>query len=250
MRHILIVTIMVLVLLPEQQAKAHAAHTHTHTHTPALAAEYCNSSDSLHLSDELRDSAKDDVSMMEVGLLTVQVQMESLQSLEIDPSFNGKLPIEWVHVPKAGSSFLQTLLHIQGICPGLPPDFEISSEKINNLTQVIIPALFQSPDPEWKCNASAIDLAPGRRFHAGIEFLPEGGFNAGKGHFMMMMRQPEQRLLSNWQFCQTDGFCLTMKFDTLEQFKVVNAGCVTKMLTRAEPIEGFFLHRLHRHPQR
>jgi len=266
MRCSLVVTFMVLVLLPGQQVAMHAAHTDKHTHT-----ECSNSVDSLHLSEELAHAADDDVSTMGIELLqvgmklsaaaavrrddenstvqvqpewlqwaaavrrdnetnnTVQVQPEWLQSSEIDPSFNGALPIEWVHVPKTGSSFLQTLLHIQGVCPGLPLDFEIPKQMIESY----------AIDPEWKCSASAIDLRYGRKQHAGIEALPEGGFNEGKGHFMMMMRQPEQRMLSMWNYYQPPNQKYLHSFNIFSFDRFINAtsGCVAKMLTRAAPLE-------------
>lgn len=141
------------------------------------------------------------------------------QSLQVDSSFQGLLPIEWVHVPKAGSSFLNTLIHIPGACPGLPTDLFVSSDIFGD--DLMNEKFVSTYHPLQNCNSSVLDVNDGRILHYGIELLPEGGFNAGKGHFMMFMRQPEQRYLSSYHFSLKHG----------RQFAFM-PGLVTKMLAR------------------
>lgn len=144
--------------------------------------------------------------------------LQRSRSPDIDPSFEGKLPIEWVHVPKTGSSFLNTLLRIEGACPNLPNGLGQALERLT------IP-------PSW-CNASVLDTDFSRTQHGGIDFRP--GFNAGKGRFMMFMRQPEQRLLSQIYF-KTDVVPDPEKYMPFEPAVEQESGCVTKMLVGALP---------------
>jgi len=156
------------------------------------------------------------------------------QAAQIDPSFEGLLPIEWVHVPKTGTSFINTLYHIPGVCPGLPSSAMVSDK--SNIDGTLFKARY---DLENMCNSSNIDLHRGT--HYGIEgethppFGPlapvlgidirEGGpgWSVGKGRFMMMMRQPERRFLSARHFAEETGLAQ----------EHAEPGCVTKMLTRS-----------------
>mmetsp|Transcript_111449 Transcript_111449/g.249095 ORF Transcript_111449/g.249095 Transcript_111449/m.249095 type:complete len:286 (+) Transcript_111449:62-919(+) len=144
------------------------------------------------------------------------------QSPQVDSSLQGALPIEWVHVPKAGSSFLNTLIHIPGVCPALPTDLYVSQETMGFHCMPYFEAHYV---PFISCNTSAWD--PHRLGHPGIEKLPPGGFEAGKGHFMMMFRQPEQRFLSSYYYKDEKE-----EHMDLEVLKLENSGCYTKMLTR------------------
>jgi hypothetical protein len=141
----------------------------------------------------------------------LKIQTEGWQQPAIDPSL---LPIEFVHVPKTGSSFINTLLHIPGACSNLPDDPQEIERQIN--AHFILPA-------SWRCNASVVDTARGRLAHTVIARLPEGGFERGQGRFMMMMRQPEQRLLSANAYMPDSEVTLATIGDI--------SGCVTKMLT-------------------
>eukprot|EP00931_Biecheleriopsis_adriatica_P079634 TRINITY_DN53019_c0_g1_i1.p1 TRINITY_DN53019_c0_g1~~TRINITY_DN53019_c0_g1_i1.p1 ORF type:complete len:305 (+),score=22.51 TRINITY_DN53019_c0_g1_i1:74-988(+) len=152
---------------------------------------------------------------------------------QIHESFHGKLPIEWVHVPKAGQSFLNTLIHIPGVCPGLPEDLIISVESTGGYPRGGgLPRLAKRFEEMYKpaltCNRSTWDLR--RIRHEGINAVP--GFNAGKGRFMAFFRQPEQRLLSDVYYSRqvTGGHGLT-----LEEALVSRSGLQTKILTRSDP---------------
>lgn len=137
---------------------------------------------------------------------------------DVDSSFDGKLPIEWVHVGKAGSSFINTLAHIRGACPGLPEDRLV----VDDSHWDILGALY-------RCNSSVLDTARMRTHHPGIESFPPGGYEAGKGHYMMFLRQPEQRDLSNYYY---QGFDQSDIF-SLDTFLPMHQGHMTKILTRA-----------------
>jgi hypothetical protein len=151
------------------------------------------------------------------------------QSPQVDSSLSGLLPIEWVHVRKSGTSFMYTLFHTKGACPNMPKEAEIDFNES-----------FDAQLEEWKCNASVVDLD--RFWHHGIEYRPPGGFNSAKGRFMMMMRQPEQRILSEYNFyCENRNRKNKNKTidKTLEDIVAERRGCVTQMLTSNERRSSF-----------
>lgn len=80
-------------------------------------------------------------------------------------------------------------------------------------------------DPLWGCHSSVLDL--NRAGHTGVDNYPVGGFEAGKGRFMMMMRQPEQRLMSSYTFRDNFG-------ETVSDVVQLQAGCMTKMLRKGK----------------
>merc|ERR1712179_671204 len=75
------------------------------------------------------------------------------------------------------------------------------------------------------CNASHWDVSIKRIDHTGIEERPKGGFEAGKGRFMIFLRQPEQRLLSQHYFKH--------RGTSMKHMKKFYSGVATKMLTRS-----------------
>mmetsp|Transcript_55662 Transcript_55662/g.99116 ORF Transcript_55662/g.99116 Transcript_55662/m.99116 type:complete len:311 (+) Transcript_55662:60-992(+) len=128
-------------------------------------------------------------------------------------------PIEWMHVPKCGSSFVNSIVQIPGACTGIPPDY--TYEDINSsspLTQFQEVARQQCKD--------GIDAD--RVMHPGVEDIP--GWEEGKGRFMIMLRRPEQRLLSFYYFFLQE-LNYTLSSDTLSKY----GGCVVKTLVRKFP---------------
>mmetsp|Transcript_48020 Transcript_48020/g.128502 ORF Transcript_48020/g.128502 Transcript_48020/m.128502 type:complete len:343 (-) Transcript_48020:9-1037(-) len=105
------------------------------------------------------------------------------------PKLAQALPVHWVHVPKSGSSFLNALIHLPGVCPSYPDDLVLSRETLGDR---FLDNFTQSYHPEREC--------PGMfQWHTGHESLDwewGPGWERGRGHFMIMLRQPEQRLLS------------------------------------------------------
>mmetsp|Transcript_81162 Transcript_81162/g.173675 ORF Transcript_81162/g.173675 Transcript_81162/m.173675 type:complete len:326 (+) Transcript_81162:52-1029(+) len=163
------------------------------------------------------------------------------QSSQVDPSLQPFLPIEYVHVEKTGTSILNTLMHIPGVCPLLPSNAIISQEMGNSATSVANWWTFANDVATRACNSWAWDVEGGmygRLGHYGIEKAPEGGFSAGSGRFMMIMRQPEQRMVSKWHYYTTVSdncplFCVRKTIGTpKDDFFSSHEGEVTKILTR------------------
>lgn len=189
------------------------------------------------------------------------------ESQEIDPALQAVMPIEWVHIPKCGSSFEATLLFSTGVCSNLPDPKDVLAdmhytldlrcdrlhhgpshtaslalysrhEKLKGarleqnmkLDSQDAHFVFCDVPADWKCNESAMDTSIARRAHAGLEFKP--GFKNAKGRFMMFLRQPEQRLLSNYNFSMDISRTLP-KTTSIEDYIDMDSGMVTKTLTRA-----------------
>jgi len=137
---------------------------------------------------------------------------------EVDSAFDGVLPILWLHVPKTGTSFLQTLASTPGACPNFIPDLRREYSILY----------------DGKCNNSVFDTEYfARSVHPGIEDLP-GGFEAGRGRFMTFMRQPEQRFLSMVHYTEhgRNADRVLKPGATLDGKKQLFAGWATKMLVR------------------
>jgi len=133
-------------------------------------------------------------------------------------SFDGLLPIQWIHVPKTGTSFVNTLASI----PGARPPFHPASLADYSILY------------DGKCNDSVFDTKFfAHSVHPGIEDLP-GGFEAGKGRFMTFLREPEQRFLSMVHYEQhgRDTDRILTPGTTLDDKKLFFAGWATKMLVR------------------
>jgi len=190
------------------------------------------------LSDETSLLQKTNQFKRRAGIQADQAAGQGQHSPIIDASFDGKLPIEWVHVPKTGTSFLNTLVHIPGVCPGLPTDFVVNDLNLAwadnvGIFQYALGEKMQGLVPY--CNPSYLDLARQRMGHYGIEGIP--GFEAGKGHFMMFMRQPEQKIMSLLRY-DAKAPMVSAWFDlsNITEFCARRAGEVTKMLARAGEI--------------
>lgn len=146
--------------------------------------------------------------------------------VEPEPSLLGDaFPLEWVRVPKTGLSFVNTLIHMRGACPGLPEALYVSAETMGDYGSTMR-AFLKKYQPEKKCNASILDVSEARLWHHGIEHAPRGGFRKGKGRFVTFLRQPEQRVLSWMHFRPNEKREYTLR---------AHSGEATKMLTRSSP---------------
>mmetsp|Transcript_65440 Transcript_65440/g.140008 ORF Transcript_65440/g.140008 Transcript_65440/m.140008 type:complete len:348 (+) Transcript_65440:16-1059(+) len=170
----------------------------------------------------------------------LKIHSEEEHEYYYPPSLQAVMPIEWVHVPKCGTSFVNTLIHIPGFCPGFAEDFVVSAEAHTlplGQTDTLGEANFALHNTTELCNTSTWDTH--RIAHHSIDFRPSGGFNAGKGRFMMFVRQPEQLLLSSYQFYVLAPPMGNPPFTTLTDFIPKREGIVTKILTRAGPYAGW-----------
>lgn len=143
-------------------------------------------------------------------------------------------PIAWVHCPKCGSSFANALIHSPGVCPNLPEDVSVPAEP-NPLS-----TFFREDYPKD-------EYCPGGFTPFHIYRAPPGHESVGdvyeqvKGNAVMMLRQPEQRILSVLHHRRM-GLKPHLKWkghstrrDELNntEFAEIESGCMVKMLTRA-----------------
>jgi|EP00927_Polykrikos_kofoidii_P067773 hypothetical protein len=111
------------------------------------------------------------------------------------------LPLFWVHVPKCSSAVLNAVMHLPGVCPGLGtaitdyycsdynPDCEVD-KFLRDHAGDIEPSNFSGESPA--CNG----LILRNDTHSGID----SWYNSMKGRGVIMLRQPEQRLISGYYY--------------------------------------------------
>jgi len=140
-------------------------------------------------------------------------------------------PLYWLHIPKCNSGFGRSLLLLPGVCD----DMSESSKSI-----LFDPYFFEAPiywDPQNPPNKEC----------QGIMDVEDYKFGAHRGigpiysehvrnHGMVILRQPEQRILSawnddyhSWPWDSYDGRAP----QNVSEFVSAVSGCATKMLTRA-----------------
>jgi hypothetical protein len=133
-------------------------------------------------------------------------------------------PMAWVHVPKTGSTFLNVLLLHPGICPSWPAT-----------KAVVSPDIFEELNASVFCpGAFSTTYHPvGPMGHDGIGDVYEA--NAGRG--VIMLRQPEQRLMSGYLHVTNESRPHGWPHpeappENFREYADVMSGCVVKMLTR------------------
>lgn len=105
------------------------------------------------------------------------------------------LPIAWVHVPKCGSSFLNFLVHLPGVCPGVPDDLIISYKTFGEMHAYGFEHQYKALDKDGACPGGFSHIGG----HDGVDPKWDTVYN---GHAATMLRQPEQRLLSDYHYGQ------------------------------------------------
>lgn len=149
-------------------------------------------------------------------------------------------PISWVHVPKCGTSFINTLFRHRGICPnfddhylisraktGLPDEVQAALDSNRGLAAVDLSAFYAEHYkdlPQW---CPGLDSQVQGFGHKGVE----GNWPRLAGHSAIMVRQPQQRIISAYNHGRhLCPWC--NKSTTLAEYAAVARGCTTRMLTR------------------
>mmetsp|Transcript_44281 Transcript_44281/g.99146 ORF Transcript_44281/g.99146 Transcript_44281/m.99146 type:complete len:329 (-) Transcript_44281:42-1028(-) len=96
------------------------------------------------------------------------------------------LPMTWVHIPKCGSSFLNTLVHMKDFCPGIQVNTPVDQDTFGGY-EYLFNFIAQCSS---LCDTTMLYCPK-----VPHECLGED-WEAGKGTFVGMFRQPEQRILS------------------------------------------------------
>ena len=127
-----------------------------------------------------------DLQLNEVDFLQRALEMDSpaIRRWKASPMF-------WLHIPKCGTSFYNTVLHMPGACPGLGANVSIDDEQFGKCFEVGI----RTKCFTW-CNQALVHCDfPPQNTH---KYLVDEMYDEFKGHFVALFRQPEQRLLSAW----------------------------------------------------
>uniref|UniRef100_A0A7S1LB91 Uncharacterized protein n=1 Tax=Alexandrium catenella TaxID=2925 RepID=A0A7S1LB91_ALECA len=104
-------------------------------------------------------------------------------------------PMAWFHVPKCGSSLENLLIHLPGLCPGVPDDIVVSVETFGENHNSAFKKAYRPLDQDGACPGSFTHWGA----HDGADPDWETMYN---GHAITMLREPEQRLLSGYNYGQ------------------------------------------------
>merc|ERR1719409_1322738 len=115
------------------------------------------------------------------------------------------LPIVWLHVPKTGTSFMNALLHLPGVC-NVSEDLVVTDESNSRVLNCSGLASAGSDAVMMAFTGSHAKYAPGHGSALPIQFS-ENHIALGwmspeerRGHVFTMLRQPEQRLMSEFSW--------------------------------------------------
>ena len=85
-------------------------------------------------------------------------------------------PLKWMHTPKCGTSFLNALIHLPGVCPGVDHSFNIDTERYGPHFEIG----FQFMDCPNRCDPKKFVCQPhGDTTHMGIGDKYETEFKGG-----------------------------------------------------------------------
>ncbi|OLQ00578.1 hypothetical protein AK812_SmicGene16759 [Symbiodinium microadriaticum] len=121
---------------------------------------------------------------MQMQLLQHKLILEGVK----ERSLKEAQPLEWVHFPKTGSSFVNTIAHLAGTCPSL------GKHAINEDTvgggACWLSRWFEERCPQ-ECHADRYVCQ-----QSSLPHVPIAIYSARRGHLVGMFRNPDQRILS------------------------------------------------------
>lgn len=149
-----------------------------------------------------------------------------------EEALEAALPMKWLHVPRSGTSFINVLTHHPGICPDFPQELIVVRGNVPEDVQDLLTAnssirTAAARSPLWN-HSSYKSVCHGRLLPAGHRSIG-GKWSLYKDKTVLMMRQPEQRLLSAYDI----GKLGCPKCENETDFAQTVAGCVTKMMVRS-----------------
>lgn len=153
-------------------------------------------------------------------------------------------PFALVHIPKAGASIENAIVHTNGVCPGIAMDEWICSEENPDCWSFAEDVGVINFFPLGPGNA--IHNCPGIvrwSFHGGFRHDYESG--GMKGHAVIMMRQPEQRLISAYYQEGLKDLSGRLQLDhhgyfgakSLLEYALAMQGMAVRMLARSDELE-------------
>jgi len=108
------------------------------------------------------------------------------------PALLAAQPLKWMHTPKCGTSFVNVLIHLPDVCPGVDDSFQVSEEVLGDLFELkfegICPHVCNGN--KFLCNSDVQGFPANTHMGIGHQY------ELLKGHLVTMMRDPIQRILS------------------------------------------------------
>jgi len=135
-----------------------------------------------------------DAAQLEVGPLDLlqrhlEIETPEMRRLKASPMF-------WLHIPKCGTSFYNTLVHLPGNCPGWPVNLSVGDEFFRKNDPKCFEVEARRKCPEW-CDQRLLHC-DGPLLTDTHELLGLEKYQTYKGKIVAIFRQPEQRFLSSW----------------------------------------------------
>lgn len=155
-------------------------------------------------------------------------------------------PLIHVHVPKAGTTFMNVIAEHPGICPNL--HVSLTQKMLDQYGDLQADGKVRSQMNQFTCPGGVAGLYFQRAFqHAGLGAFPKESI---KGHATIMLRQPEARLLSAFQFNasflpnypkQRFHWNISLRGPapaTFKEYAEAMQGGTVKILTRSDSVPG------------
>jgi len=115
----------------------------------------------------------------------------------VTPALLAAQPLKWIHVPKCGTSFLNALSHLPGVCPGVDDSFQVNSDVLGNRFE-----LHFYRECRHVCDGTKFMCLTKTNVTNVSQYIPHMGigdeYDLLKGHIVTMFRDPIQRIFSAW----------------------------------------------------
>lgn len=135
--------------------------------------------------------------------------------------------VAWLHIRKTGGNVLNTLIHNPTLCPHTPADLFVPEDDKSDPNTGPLMRFLPDFDVEANC-PDAWSTTYGLKIE--IQHAPIASVYADNvGHWVTMLRQPEQRLISAWNQIVYSMDIPT--FSTLKEFVMAHQGQVVNLLT-------------------
>ena len=112
-------------------------------------------------------------------------------------------PLDWIHFPKAGSSFINAIIHLKGTCPSMA-NVALTEDTVGGGPCWL--GHWLKHDCPKVCNADKYTCPQPYHPH-----LPVTNYSAQRGHLVGMFRDPNQRILSGYHDDENNFAALTVE---------------------------------------
>jgi len=177
----------------------------------------------LKLEERQRSSSGSSINMLQLVKAPRQ-KFEPVDEVSQAERLYKAYPLAWIHIPKCGSSINNLLIHLPGACPGVPDDTTISVESYGVHHNEAFKAAWLPLDPHGACQNHFYSWGN----HDGVGDRWDEHY---KGHAFMLLRQPEQRIMSGYSFGFHSWPREQPPGSALEYAQVIQ-GCAVRILTR------------------